>query len=196
MRMITARRLFYLLPKVIKLYRVFVGGIDGRMDEYEIREYFSRGAVQEVKIITDGAGPSKGYGFVSHHGEIDVDKIIDSQMSFHGKKLKLGPTIRKHSVCNHIQARPVVISNPAAQYPNTWTAPVSDSYVHHPPVYSPVTQYVQTCPYSNSTPILYPQIAVRCQQPGYYQVPPQWPNGDQRSFVFPQDFTWNYHGSE
>ncbi|XP_075128099.1 deleted in azoospermia-like [Leptodactylus fuscus] len=169
---------------------VFVGGIDGRMDEYEIREYFSKfGAVKDVKIITDRAGLSKGYGFVSYHGEIDVDKIIASQMSFHGKKLKLGPAIRKHSVCSHIQPRPVVISNPAPPYPNMWNAPVSDPYVHHPPVYSPVTQYVQPCPYSNP-PVLYPQ------QPGYFQVPPQWPNGDQRSFVFPQAFTWNYHGNE
>ncbi|KAG8573023.1 hypothetical protein GDO81_012251 [Engystomops pustulosus] len=168
------------------------------MDDFEIREYFSKfGAVKEVKIITDRTGVSKGYGFVSYYDDIDVESIINSQISFHGKKLKLGPAIRKHNVCTHVQPRPVVINNPAPQYPNMWNSPVPDPYVHHPPVFSPVTQYVQACPYSSSAPVLYPQIPVGCQQPGYYQVPSQWPNGDQRSsFVFPQAFTWNYHGNE
>nr|UHX60106.1 DAZL isoform III [Cynops cyanurus] len=58
---------------------VFVGGIDIRMDEIEIRDFFARfGAVKEVKIITDRTGVSKGYGFVSFHDDVDVQKIVDA----------------------------------------------------------------------------------------------------------------------
>ncbi|XP_073532676.1 deleted in azoospermia-like [Phyllobates terribilis] len=176
---------------------VFVGGIDARMDEIEIKEYFSRfGVVKEVKIITDRSGVSKGYGFVSYYDDVDVQKIIDSQICFHGKKLKLGPAIRKQNVCTYIEPRPVVISNPMLHYPSMWNTNVPEPYVQQPPVFSPVAQYVQTLPYSSTTPVMYHQIPLGCQQPGYYQVPPQWPNGDQRNFVFPQAFSWNYNGIE
>ncbi|XP_077124981.1 deleted in azoospermia-like isoform X2 [Ranitomeya variabilis] len=203
----------YVLPegKVIP-NTVFVGGIDVKggspvswccrglrkislpMDEIEIKEYFTRfGAVKEVKIITDRSGVSKGYGFVSFHDDVDVQKIVDTQICFHGKKLKLGPAIRKQNMCTYIQPRPVVISNPMPHYPNLWNTNVPEPYGQQPPVFSPVAQYVQTLPYSSTTPVMYHQIPLGCQQPGYYQVPPQWPNDDQRSMVYPQAFSWNYH---
>ncbi|XP_075683348.1 deleted in azoospermia-like isoform X2 [Rhinoderma darwinii] len=195
----------YVLPEgKIMPNTVFVGGIDVRMDDFEIKDFFSKfGAVKEVKIITDRTGVSKGYGFVSYYDDVDVQKIVDSQISFHGKKLKLGPAIRKQNACTYVQPRPVLISNSPSSYPNMWNAPVPEPFVQHPPVFSPMTQYVQTCPYSSSAPVLYQQIPLGCQQTGYYQVPPpppppqpHWPNGDQRSFLCPQAFTWNYHGNE
>ncbi|KAK2090286.1 hypothetical protein P7K49_031542 [Saguinus oedipus] len=53
----------YVLPEgKIMPNTVFVGGIDVRMDETEIRGFFARyGSVKEVKIITDRTGVSKGH---------------------------------------------------------------------------------------------------------------------------------------
>ncbi|MEE6516292.1 hypothetical protein FKM82_025624 [Ascaphus truei] len=93
----------YVLPEgKIMVNTVFVGGIDIRMDEIEIRDFFARfGTVKEVKIITDRTGVSKGYGFVSFYDYIDVRKIVESQNIFHAKKLKLGPAIRKRQNETH-----------------------------------------------------------------------------------------------
>ncbi|OCT75842.1 hypothetical protein XELAEV_18031029mg [Xenopus laevis] len=170
---------------------VFVGGIDITMDEIEIRDFFTRfGNVKEVKIITDRTGVSKGYGFISFSDEVDVQKIVKSQISFHGKKLKLGPAIRK--ICTYVQPRPVVLSHPTP-FHHAWNNQNADSYIQHSPIVSPITQYVQACPYPSSPPMAIQQIPVGCQQPGYFQVSPQWP-ADQRSYMFPTPaFTFNYH---
>ncbi|XP_075172784.1 deleted in azoospermia-like isoform X2 [Anomaloglossus baeobatrachus] len=190
----------YVLPEgKIMPNTIFVGGIDLQLDELEIKEYFSRfGAVKEVKIITDRTGVSKGYGFIAFYDDVDVQKIVESQIIFHGKKLKLGPAIRKQNMCTYVQHRPVVISSSMPHYPNMWNTNVPDPYVSHSPVFSQVTpQFVQPCPYSSSAPVMYHQIPMGCQQPGYYQVSPPWTNqSDQRGFVFPQPFSWNYHGIE
>ncbi|POI26522.1 hypothetical protein CIB84_009728 [Bambusicola thoracicus] len=69
----------YVLPEgKIMPNTVFVGGIDIRMNEAEIRSYFEQyGTVKEVKIITDRTGVSKGYGFVSFLDNVDVQKIVE-----------------------------------------------------------------------------------------------------------------------
>ena len=56
---------------------------------------------------------SKGYGFVSFYNDMDVQKIVESQINFHGKKLKLGPAIRKQNLsAYHVQPRPLVFNPP------------------------------------------------------------------------------------
>ncbi|XP_040208889.1 deleted in azoospermia-like [Rana temporaria] len=175
---------------------VFVGGIDIRIDQHEIKDFFSKfGSVKEVKIITDRAGVSKGYGFVSFYDDIDVQNIVDTQVSFHGKRLKLGPAIRKQSTCAHIQPRTVVLSTQAPQYQNMWSTPVTDAYVQPTPMFSPMASYIQACPYPNSQ-VMLQQLPLAYQQPGYFQVAPQWAGGDQRSYVLPQALTWNYTGND
>ncbi|KAM4689033.1 deleted in azoospermia-like [Discoglossus pictus] len=189
----------YVLPEgKIMPNTVFVGGIDIRMDEIEIRDFFSRfGTVKEVKIITDRTGVSKGYGFVSFYDDVDVQKIVESQINFHGKKLKLGPAIRKQqNLCTYVQPRPVVLNPPAPQFHNVWSNQNADPYIQHPPMISPVAQYVQACPYPSSPPVMIQQIPMGYQQPAYYQMAPQWPTGDQRSYIIPQAFTVNYHCNE
>ncbi|XP_075443011.1 deleted in azoospermia-like isoform X2 [Ascaphus truei] len=190
----------YVLPEgKIMPNTVFVGGIDIRMDEIEIRDFFARfGSVKEVKIITDRTGVSKGYGFVSFYDDVDVQKIVESQINFHGKKLKLGPAIRKQqNLCAYVQPRPVVLNQPAPQFHNVWSNQNADPYIQHPPMISPVAQYVQACPYPSSPPVIIQQIPMGFQQPAYnYQVAPQWPTGDQRSYIIPQAYTLNYHCSE
>ncbi|KAG8442944.1 hypothetical protein GDO86_011672 [Hymenochirus boettgeri] len=171
---------------------VFVGGIDIRMDEIEIRDFFGRfGNVKEVKIITDRTGVSKGYGFVSFYDEVDVQKIVESQINFHGKKLKLGPAIRKmQNMYTYLQPRPVVLS-PPAQINSAWSNPSVDPYAQHPPIANPVAQYIQACPYPNYSPMVIQQIPISCQQPSYFQFSQQWP--DQRNYIFPPPaFTFNY----
>ncbi|XP_063308387.1 deleted in azoospermia-like [Pelobates fuscus] len=179
----------YVLPEgKIMPNTVFVGGIDIRMDEIEIKEFFSKfGLVKEVKIITDRNGVSKGYGFVSFYDDVDVQKIVDSQISFHGKKLKLGPAIRKQqNTCSYVQPRTVVLNPPAPQFHNVWGNQNVDPYLQHPQVISPVTQYMPACPYPNSAPVMFQQFPMGYQQTGYYQVAPPWPAGDhQRGYVFP-----------
>ncbi|KAM8967085.1 deleted in azoospermia-like [Pelodytes ibericus] len=189
----------YVLPEgKIMPNTVFVGGIDVRMDEIEIRDFFSRfGSVKEVKIITDRTGVSKGYGFVSFYDDVDVQKIVDSQINFHGKKLKLGPAIRKQqNICAYVQPRPMVLNQPAPQFHSVWGNQNLDPYLQHPQMISPVTQYVQACPYPSSPPVMIQQLPVGYQQPGYYQVAPQWTASDQRSYIFPPAFSYNYHCNE
>ncbi|KAE8636263.1 hypothetical protein XENTR_v10002913 [Xenopus tropicalis] len=150
---------------------VFVGGIDITMDEMAIGNLFEKyGKVKDLKIITDRTGVSKGYGFVSFYDEVDVQKIVKSQINFHGKKLKLGPAIRKmQRICTYVQTSPVVISPPTQFHP-TWNSQNADSYIQHSPIISPVTQYVQACPYPSSPPMAIQQIPVGCQQPSYFQA--------------------------
>ncbi|KAM9294318.1 deleted in azoospermia-like [Gastrophryne carolinensis] len=163
----------YVLPEgKLMPNTIFVGGIDLRIDQHEIKDFFSKyGAVKNVKIITDASGVSKGYGFVSFYDDVEVQKIVDSPISFHGKRLKLGPAIRKQSTCAHIQPRTLVLNSPTPQYPSVWTTPMTDSFVQPMPMFSPVTHYLQTCPYPNS-PVMLQQYPLQYQQPGYAQMPP------------------------
>ncbi|XP_031517421.1 deleted in azoospermia-like [Papio anubis] len=125
---------------------VFVGGINDRMDETEVRSCFGRyGSVKEVKIIMDRTGVSKGYGFVSFFNDVDVQKIVESQIHFHGKKLKLGPAIRKQKLCaRHVQPRPLVFNPPPPpQFQNVRSNPNTENYLQPPVTLNAVTQYVQ-----------------------------------------------------
>ncbi|XP_021099639.1 deleted in azoospermia-like isoform X1 [Heterocephalus glaber] len=213
----------YVLPEgKIMPNTIFVGGIDIRMDESEIRSFFARyGSVKEVKIITDRTGVSKGYGFVSFYNDVDVQKIVESQINFHGKKLKLGPAIRKQNLCAyHVQPRSLIFNPPPPpQFQSVWTNPNTETYVQPPTVMSPITQYVQKSTlfkpdcqcknellsrdeYTNKAYPPYPnspvQVITGYQLPVYnYQMPPQWPAGEQRSYVIPPAYTTvNYHYNE
>ncbi|XP_061048764.1 deleted in azoospermia-like [Eubalaena glacialis] len=189
----------YVLPEGrIMPNTIFVGGIDVRMDETEIRSFFARyGSVKEVKIITDRTGVSKGYGFVSFYNDVDVQKIVESQINLHGKKLKLGPAIRKQTLCAyHVQPRPFVFNPPPPpQFQSVWSNPNTEAYMHPPTMMNPVTQYVQAYPPYPSSPV---QVITGYQLPVYnYQMPPQWPAGEQRSYVIPPAYTAvNYHYNE
>uniref|UniRef100_A0A8C5TAG3 RRM domain-containing protein n=1 Tax=Malurus cyaneus samueli TaxID=2593467 RepID=A0A8C5TAG3_9PASS len=138
----------YVLPEgKIMPNTVFVGGIDIKMNEAEIRSVFEQyGTVKEVKVITDRTGVSKGYGFVSFLENVDVQKIVESQINFHGKKLKLGPAIRKQQNLNScVHPRRLVVGPPAPQFQSVWSNQTMEiqPYVQPPPVMNPVTPYVQ-----------------------------------------------------
>ncbi|NWW85504.1 DAZL protein, partial [Rhynochetos jubatus] len=178
---------------------VFVGGIDTRMNEAEIRSFFERyGAVKEVKIITDRTGVSKGYGFISFLDNVDVQKIVESQINFHGKKLKLGPAIRKQqNLCSYMHPRPLVSSPPVLQFRSVWGSQNTEAYVQPPAVMSPVTQCVQTYPYGSPAFLIQQQVPVGYQPAYNYQVQPQWVAGEQRNYVVPPVYTSvSYHCAE
>ncbi|XP_051466186.1 deleted in azoospermia-like [Apus apus] len=190
----------YVLPEgKIMPNTVFVGGIDIRMNEVEIRSFFERyGTVKEVKIITDRTGVSKGYGFVSFLDNVDVQKIVESQINFHGKKLKLGPAIRKQqNLCSYVHPRPLVFSPPAPQFHSVWSSQNTETYMQPPAVMSPVTQYVQTYPYSSPALLIQQQVPVGYQPAYNYQVQPPWLAGEQRNYVMPPVYTSvSYHCTE
>ncbi|NXY81479.1 DAZL protein, partial [Alcedo cyanopectus] len=190
----------YVLPEgKIMPNTVFVGGIDIRINEAEIRSFFERyGAVKEVKIITDRTGVSKGYGFVSFLENVDVQKIVESQINFHGKKLKLGPAIRKQqNLYSYVHPRPVVLNPPAPQFHTVWGSQNTETYMQPQAVVSPVTQYVQTYPYSSPTVMIQQQVPMGYHPTYNYQVQPQWLAGEQRNFVIPPVYTSvSYHCAE
>ncbi|NXC31675.1 DAZL protein, partial [Campylorhamphus procurvoides] len=180
----------YVLPEgKIMPNTVFVGGIDLRMNEAEIRTVFERyGTVKEVKVITDRTGVSKGYGFVSFLENVDVQKIVETQINFHGKKLKLGPAIRKQqNLTSYVQPRPLVVAPPPPQFQSVWGGQNTETYVQQPPpVMSPVASYVQPYPYNSSPAVLLKQQVPIGYQPAYnYQGQPQWVAGEQRNYVMP-----------
>ncbi|XP_063517005.1 deleted in azoospermia protein 4-like [Pongo pygmaeus] len=156
---------------------VFVGGIDDRTDEAEIRSCFGRhGSVKEVKMITNRSGVSKGYGFVSFVDDVDVQKIVESQIHLQGKKLKLGPAIRKQKFCaRHVQPCPLVFNPPPPpQFQNVWRNPNTETCLQPLITLNPVTQYVQAYPaYPNSAG----QVITGYQLLVYnYQAHPTYPN--------------------
>ncbi|XP_068092200.1 deleted in azoospermia-like isoform X2 [Hyperolius riggenbachi] len=169
---------------------IFVGGIDVQIDAEEIKENFSSfGSIKDVKIIADRSGVSKGYGFVSFYDDIDVEKIVNTHITLHGKRLKLGPAIRKHSTyAHHIQPRSVVFNHSPPQFQNTWNVPSNEVYLQPTPVFSPVTPCMQTCPYQSSPVMQYP---LGFQHPSYYPVSPQWAGGEPTNFVLPQAIPYN-----
>ncbi|XP_026308106.1 deleted in azoospermia-like, partial [Piliocolobus tephrosceles] len=93
------------------------------------------------------------YGFVSFFNDVDVQKIVESQIHFHGKKLKLGPAIRKQKLCaRHVQpCRLVFNPPPPPQFRNVCSNPNAENYLQPPITLNPVTQYVQSAAANSET---------------------------------------------
>ncbi|KAB1279152.1 Protein boule-like, partial [Camelus dromedarius] len=107
--------------------RIFVGGIDFKTNENDLRKFFSQyGSVKEVKIVNDRAGVSKGYGFVTFETQEDAQKILQEaeKLNYKDKKLNIGPAIRKQQVgipptckSRSISSSPVMVAQPVYQQP-------------------------------------------------------------------------------
>nr|XP_044997078.1 deleted in azoospermia protein 3-like [Jaculus jaculus] len=178
----------YVLPEgKVMPNTVFVCGIDVRMDETEIRGVFARfGSVKEVKIISDRYGLSKGYGFVSFYNDVDVQKIVESQITFHGKKLKLGPAIRKQNLsAHHVQPCPLNFNSPQPPFQSVGSSPNTENCMQSPAILNhPVTQYVQAYSPYQSSPVQVTtgyQLPVNNHQtyPPYQSSPVQMTSGYQ-----------------
>ncbi|XP_043922700.1 deleted in azoospermia-like [Protopterus annectens] len=167
--------------------RVFVGGIDGKTAECEIKDFFARyGAVKEVKLIMDRNGISKGYGFVSFQDEVDVQKIVESQICFRGKRLKLGPAIRKQqNLCtSHVQHRSFIFNPPAPQLQYVCSSTPGTECIPASAAFNPVTHYFQAYPYQSPQTVVLQQVPLSFQHPQFStQVLPQWLAGEQRNWM-------------
>ncbi|XP_062383288.1 protein boule-like isoform X2 [Sardina pilchardus] len=152
--------------------RVFVGGIDIKTNESDLRRFFSQlGAVKEVKIVIDRAGVSKGYGFVTFETQEDAQKVLQEadRLSFRDKRLNIGQAIRKQQVGMHSGGFVMPNLNPAATLPGPCgtmylTTSTGYPYTYHNGVayfHPPESRSVSGSPVmmAPSAPPVYPQPA-------------------------------------
>ncbi|KAM5280042.1 protein boule-like isoform 1-T1 [Ctenodactylus gundi] len=121
--------------------RIFVGGIDFKTNENDLRKFFSQyGSVKEVKIVNDRAGVSKGYGFITFETQEDAQKILQEaeKLNYKDKKLNIGPAIRKQQVgiprSSIMPAAGTMYLTTSTGYPYTYHNGVA--YFHTPEVTS------------------------------------------------------------
>lgn len=78
--------------------RIFVGGISASTSEAELAQLFSAyGNVKATKIISDRAGVSKGYGFVTFETEEEAKRLQQEAecIVLRERKLNIAPAIKK-----------------------------------------------------------------------------------------------------
>ncbi|XP_010187099.1 PREDICTED: protein boule-like [Mesitornis unicolor] len=154
---------------------IFVGGIDFKTNEGDLRKFFAQyGSVKEVKIVNDRTGVSKGYGFITFETQEDAQKILQEakKINYKDKKLNIGPAIRKQQIRNPC---PTVIPEAGTMYLTTSSG---YPYIYHNGMAyfhtSEVTSVLQpwtSCSVSSS-PVMAAQLI--CQSPTYhYQAPTQ-----------------------
>uniref|UniRef100_A0A8C8RNC2 Protein boule-like n=1 Tax=Pelusios castaneus TaxID=367368 RepID=A0A8C8RNC2_9SAUR len=159
--------------------RIFVGGIDFKTNENDLRKFFAQyGCVKEVKIVNDRAGVSKGYGFITFETQEDAQKILQEaeKLNYKDKKLNIGPAIRKQQVgiprSSIMPAAGTMYLTTSTGYPYTYHNGVA--YFHTPEVAS----VPQPWPSRSiaSSPVMVAQPVYH--QPTYhYQAPAQCLSG-------------------
>ncbi|XP_042290801.1 deleted in azoospermia-like isoform X3 [Thunnus maccoyii] len=162
----------YILPEgKLTPNALFVGGIDMKVDENEMRDFFARyGAVKEVKIITYRGGICKGYGFVYFNEDVNIQSIIDQQISFKGRKLKLGPAIMKERSSRFMPSRlvgPAPWMSPTQYFYCACCSPVGGGMAQPSPMLNGGSPYNQPYSYSNFGGVMIPQMPVNYAQNAY-----------------------------
>lgn len=179
----------YILPEgKLTPNAIFVGGIDIKVDENEMREFFMRfGAVKEVKIITYRGGICKGYGFVYFNEDVNIQAIIEQQINFKGRKLKLGPAIMKERNARHLPPRPFGSASwmrPTPYFYCSCCSPMGGGLTQPAPIITGGSPYSQ--PYYQS--FLSPMQVNYTQSPYTYQYStPHW-SPEQRTRPVGQNF--------
>ncbi|KAF0024690.1 hypothetical protein F2P81_023492 [Scophthalmus maximus] len=144
-----------------------------KVDENEMRDFFERyGAVKEVKIITYRGGICKGYGFVYFNEDVNIPSIIEQQISFKGRKLKLGPAIMKERSSRSMPSRlaaPPPWMSPTQYFYCACCSPMGGGGVAQPqPILSGGSPYNSPYSYSNfGGGVFVPQIPVNFAQNAY-----------------------------
>uniref|UniRef100_W5M8R7 Boule homolog, RNA binding protein n=1 Tax=Lepisosteus oculatus TaxID=7918 RepID=W5M8R7_LEPOC len=162
---------------------------DGTINESDLRRFFSQhGVVKEVKIISDRAGVSKGYGFVTFETQEDALKILRDcdKLNFGDKRLIIGQAIRRQHVVPHycgLLAPGVIPEDPLCHpldsvhlttstgYPYTFHNGVA--YFHVPELSAQQPQSLSASPVmvTHQAQAVLPQAP--CQH--YQCVPGHWP---------------------
>lgn len=97
--------------------RIFVGGISGSTTETELAQLFSAyGNVKATKVISDRAGVSKGYGFVTFETEEEAKRLMQDSdcIVLKERKLNIAPAIKKQPFNRTYEA-----ASPPAIHSNT-----------------------------------------------------------------------------
>ncbi|XP_064371237.1 protein boule-like isoform X3 [Dromaius novaehollandiae] len=155
--------------------RIFVGGIDFKTNENDLRKFFAQyGCVKEVKIVNDRAGVSKGYGFITFETQEDAQKILQEaeKLNYKDKKLNIGPAIRKQQIgiprSSVMPAAGTMYLTTSTGYPYTYHNGVA--YFHTPEVASVPQPWPSRS--VSSSPVMVAQPVY--QPPTYhYQAPTQ-----------------------
>uniref|UniRef100_A0A3B5R167 Deleted in azoospermia-like n=1 Tax=Xiphophorus maculatus TaxID=8083 RepID=A0A3B5R167_XIPMA len=170
----------YILPEGrLTPNALFVGGIDMKVDENEMRDFFTRyGNVKEVKIITYRGGNS----YFLHNAHIYP---LQQQISFKGRKLKLGPAIMKQRSPRSIPSRLVGSTpwmSPSQYIYCACCSPMGGGVTQPSPVYSGGNPYNQPYSYSSFSGVMVPQMPMSyAQNPYPYQYTPAPWTPDQRT---------------
>ncbi|KFV00919.1 Protein boule-like, partial [Tauraco erythrolophus] len=170
--------------------RIFVGGIDFKTNENDLRRFFAQyGSVKEVKIVNDRAGVSKGYGFITFETQEDAQKILQEakKLNYKDKKLNIGPAVRKQQIRG---PRSALIPEAGTMYLTTSSG---YPYVYHNGVAYFHTSEVASVPQPwpsrsvSSSPVMVAQPVY--QSPAYhYQVSVRKRVSDQQYSFQPRSF--------
>ncbi|CAJ1083859.1 deleted in azoospermia-like [Xyrichtys novacula] len=142
-----------------------------KVDETEMQDFFARyGSVKEVKIITYRGGICKGYGFVYFNEDVNIQSLIDQQISFKGRKLKLGPAIMKERSARFMPPRlfgPAPWMNTPPYFYCACCSPMGSGMGQPSPVLNGGNPYCQPYSYSNYGGVMVPQVPMNYPQNGY-----------------------------
>uniref|UniRef100_A0A673BCR0 Deleted in azoospermia-like n=1 Tax=Sphaeramia orbicularis TaxID=375764 RepID=A0A673BCR0_9TELE len=171
----------YILPAGrVTRNALFVGGMDMKVDENDIQDLFARfGSIKEVKLIRYAGGICKGYGFVYFNEDVNIQSVVEQQISLRGQKLRLGPAIMK--------ARSALRMSPwmsSAQYFDcSCRSPMGGGMAQPSPVLSGGSPYNQPYPYSTFGGSMFPQMPMNYAHNAYAYLytPPYW-TADQRTW--------------
>nr|XP_020456345.1 protein boule-like [Monopterus albus] len=162
--------------------RIFVGGIDYKVSESDLRHFFSQhGAVKEVKIVTDHSGISKGYGFVTFETKEDALKVLHDAngICFKDKKLSIGQAVCKRQASQKTRRVPVTNLDPVMPQPMSCGTFYLTTSTGYPYTYHNGVAYFH-CPNVNppghhwppAPPVMLPQSNQPVHQhPAYHHYP-------------------------
>ncbi|KAL1022192.1 hypothetical protein UPYG_G00023370 [Umbra pygmaea] len=158
--------------------RIFVGGIDFKTNENDLRRFFSQyGSVKEVKIVIDRTGVSKGYGFVTFETQDDAQKILHDadRLCFRDKRLNIGQAIRKQQIGGYTNGFTVSSPGPAI-IPSPCGTMYLTTSTGYPYTYHNGVAYFQNSEMSSSAPHHWPSrsmpgspVMLSHQPPPMYQ---------------------------
>ncbi|KAK7085126.1 hypothetical protein SK128_019211 [Halocaridina rubra] len=197
--------------------RIFVGGISASTSEQDLLELFSQyGTVKATKIISDRAGVSKGYGFVTFETEDEARRLTQEadNIMLKDRKLNIAPAIKKQvSDVGYIKTYSprlvetnnsmvgaggtVFFSNGATYSTYGSTVPVIGPAEYHPTFTQAPAAPPPPAPTAYQT-IVYQQPMYYTQQ---YQYPPtqtvqaQWGAAPQWRWVAPASYPQQASGS-
>ncbi|XP_034456523.1 deleted in azoospermia-like isoform X3 [Hippoglossus hippoglossus] len=184
----------YILPEGrLTPNALFVGGIDIKVEENEIRDFFAKyGLVKEVKIITYRGGLCKGYGFVYFNEEVNIPSIVEEHISFKGRKLKLGPAIMKERSSRSMQSwsGQAHWTSPTQYFYCACCSPVGGGVAQPSPILNGGSPYPPPYSYSNyGGGVMVPQMPMNYPQNvfAYPSSPAHW-TADQRTHPVNQSF--------